>query len=98
MNNKVKSWFFKKNNTVVKILMEKRLTVIRSEMSITRETSKNFKVIKWIYDNLVAINRNSNKMEKFHEKKSLSNLRRYRQLNILKHQKSEAVDKNTRPI
>ena len=53
MNNKVKSWFFKKNNTVVKILMEKRLTVIRNEMSITRETSKNFKVIKWIYDNLV---------------------------------------------
>ena len=77
--------------------MEKRLTVIRSEMSITRETSKIFKVIKWIYDNPVAINRNSNKMDKLHEKKSLSNLRRYRQLNILKYQKSEAVDKNTRP-
>ena len=38
-------------------------------MSITKEASKMFKVIKWIYDNPVTINRNSNKMDKFHGKK-----------------------------
>ena len=69
-------------------------------MSITKETSKIFKVIKWIYDNPVTINRNSNKMDKYRgeKKKPIKAVsRRHRHLNILKHQKSEAVDKNTRP-
>ena len=112
MNNKAKKLVLQKEQhcwqnsdekkTKLSLITDNRLSLqFRSEMSITKETSKIFKVIKWIYDNPVTINRNSNKMDKYRgeKKKSLSKLSQedIRHLNILKHQKSEAVDKNTRP-